>query len=579
MTQREAADGGVRSEPPTPSRVHAQRVVTRRLEAALVGRDPHADPSGADPGRTRRRALVVGAALGVLALGVAAVVGLVRGDGDWRAAAIVRGTPSGVLYVVAHGPDRLVPTTDLASARLLAAGVEPARADPSSGEGGEATDPTPVRDDTLAAAPRTAPAGLAGAPSELPDTGTVPAADAWAVCDAVRAADGGGPPDPAVLRRATAVLGGFPELGRPLGDDEAVLLRGEDGVTWLVDDGHRAALDPTQGAVVRALGIAGEPARPAGSALLGTLPVAAPLVPPRVAGAGLPPSEAATRALGLAVGSVATAGPASAPRFVLVLDRGVQEVPAVVAQLVRFADPTPGADPGIATIPAARVDQVPRAVGVDLGAYPRAFPRLLGADEAPVVCARPSAAPGVPTGITVAGALPTPVAPDAGLGPHDPRAAGGRRGADRGVGGVRGARGAGGGAGPGARGRRRHRRAGVPGAGGARGDGPRAGRPATGTAQRRGAAAARARPGAGRGADPALSPHCDASRALSACSPDCLHPVAGNPLPRSPGSRISAPRDRRGSDRPPRRRPARCPDRGGAGSARSRRRSPRRRPR
>jgi type VII secretion protein EccB len=394
----------VRAAPPTPSRVHAQRVVTRRLEAALVGRDPHAEPSGGDPGRTRRRALVVGAILAALGLGVAGVIGVVRGDTDWRAAAIVRGTPSGALYVVAHGPDRLVPTTDLASARLLAAGVDPARADPSSGDG--PTDPTPVRDDALAAAPRTAPAGLAGAPSELPDASSAPIPDAWAVCDAVR-----GPGDPQAGQRSTAVLGGFPALGRGLGDGETVLARGDDGVTWLVADGHRSALDPTQGAVVRALGIAGEPARPAGTALLGALPIGAPLVPPRVAGAGLPPSDPATRALGLAVGSVATAGTGPGQRFVLVLDRGVQEVPAVVAQLVRFADPTPGADPGIATLPAATLDRLPRTLGVDLAAYPRAFPRLLGVDAAPVVCAAPATAPGLPTAITVADALPTPVPP------------------------------------------------------------------------------------------------------------------------------------------------------------------------
>jgi hypothetical protein len=159
--------------------------------------------------------------------------------------------------------------------------------------------------------------------------------------------------------------------------------------------------------VVRAIGIAGAPARSAGSALLATLPPGAPLVPPRVAGAGLPPTDPATRALGLAVGSVATVEPGA--RFVLVLDRGVQEVPAVVAQLVRFADPTPEADPGIATVPATTLDRLPRAVGVDLGAYPRAFPRLLGVDEAPVVCARPSAFPGTPTIVSVAGTLPTPV--------------------------------------------------------------------------------------------------------------------------------------------------------------------------
>ncbi|WP_433798600.1 type VII secretion protein EccB [Actinomycetospora sp. CA-084318] len=377
--------------PATGAQARARRGAVRRLDQALVERDPHADR---DPEQSRRRAVVAGAVLAVLGLAAAAVVGLVRGDTDWRAATIVRGVPSGALYVVARVPTpRLVPTTDLTSARLLAAGVDPRRADPTAGLA--PADPTPVRDDALVGVERTVPVGLAGAPSVLPDTASAPTPDVWAVCDV--------PAGPGVR---AVVLVGQPALGRPLTTGEALLLRGDDGRTWLVTDGRRAAIDPAEGAVVRALDVAGVAARPAGSALLGALPEAAPLVPPRIPGAGAAPTDVPTRTLGLPVGAVARV--AGVPtRFVVVLDRGVQEVPDVVAELVRFA--SRGADPRVAEVPAAVVDGLPRAVGVDLTAYPRAFPGVQAVEDAPVVCAAPSV--GGATTVSVAGTLPSPVPP------------------------------------------------------------------------------------------------------------------------------------------------------------------------
>lgn len=376
--------------PATAAQARARRGAARRLDQSLVERDPHADR---DPERTRRRAVVVGLVLAALGLAAAAVVGLVRGDADWRAATIVRGVPSGALYVVARDPSpRLVPTTDLASARLLAADVDPRRADPSARLA--PADPTPVRDDALVGVARTVPVGLAGGPSVLPDTAGPAPADVWAVCDV-----------PAGTGVRGIVLGGQPALGRPLGVGEALLLGGEDGRTWLVTDGRRAAVDPAAGAVVRGLAIAGAPARPAGAALLGTLPEGAPLVPPRVPGAGLAPTDPATRALGLPIGAVARV--AGTARLLVVLDGGVQEVPDVVAELVRFA--SPGADPRVAELPAAVADRLPRGVGVDLGAYPRTFPRVVGVEDAAVACAAPTV--DGPTTVSVAGTLPSPVPP------------------------------------------------------------------------------------------------------------------------------------------------------------------------
>ncbi|MDD7937402.1 type VII secretion protein EccB [Actinomycetospora lutea] len=387
----------MRLPPPTATQVQAHRFAVRRLESALVGRDP---TPRHDPGRRQNRALLVGAVLGVLALVGFAVVGLVRGDEGWRDEAVVRGEPSGALYAVAHGPDRLVPALNLASARLLAAAA-------GNAPGGLLGPPVPVRDDLLAEAPRTAPAGIPGAPSVLPDP-AAPAPDAWAVCDRVTLDPS--VPDPAADPALTTVaLGGLPSPGRPLAPDEALLLRVEDRF-WLVTEGRRALITPQAGAVVRGLELTGARARVASPALLGTLPEAPPLQPVTVPGSGATPTEPRTAALGVPVGAVVSPDGA---RFFLVAPDGVQEVPAVVAQLARFANPDPTADPGIAAVPAGRLDDTPRVAVVDVRAYPATFPRPVTYDAATTVCVRPDAtgAAAVFAGPALPGpAEPTPLA-------------------------------------------------------------------------------------------------------------------------------------------------------------------------
>ncbi|MEJ2887540.1 type VII secretion protein EccB [Actinomycetospora aeridis] len=394
--------GALRLPPPTATQVQAHRFAVRRLESALVGRDP---TPRHDPGRRQHRALLVGAVLGVLALVGFAVVGLVRGDEGWRDEAVVRGEPSGALYAVAHGPDRLVPALNLTSARLLAAA-----AGNTPGDGGLLDPPVPVRDDALAEAPRTAPAGIPGAPSVLPDPGA-PIPDAWAVCD--RAVLDPSVPDPSAdPALTTVVLGGLPAPGRPLAPDEALLLRSPDGTFWLVTGGRRALITPQAGAVVRGLELTGARARVASPALLGTLPQAPALEPVTVPGTGTTPTEPRTAALGVTVGSVVSPDGA---RFFLVAAGGVQEVPPVVAQLARFANPDPAADPGIAAVPAGRLADAPRVTVVDADAYPATFPRPVTYDAATTVCVRPDVS-GAAT-VFAAASLPGPAAPTPLAGP------------------------------------------------------------------------------------------------------------------------------------------------------------------
>lgn len=383
--------------------LHAHRFAVRRLESALVGRDP---TLRRDPGRRQYRALVVGAVLGVLALVAFGVVGLVRGDVDWRHETIVRGRPSGALYAVVHGPDRLVPALNLASARLLAAAADPGR---------DTGSVTAVRDDALVDAPRTAPAGIAGAPAVLPDPRT-PAPDAWAVCDDARldpAVPEPAPTSAAAPTLRTVVLGGVAPTGRPLAGDEALLVRsaGADGsAVWLIDGARRARVDPRVGSVLRGLGLVGSTAvvspRAASAAFVEALPEGPPLVPVRVAGTGSAPLDPRVAALGAAVGAVVTP---DGSRFFLVGATGVQQVPTVIAELARFADTDPTAEPGIARVPAALLDAAPRAVLVDTTAYPAVVPRPVSFEQAPTACVR--ARPDGSVEVGVAPALPSPVVP------------------------------------------------------------------------------------------------------------------------------------------------------------------------
>ncbi|HSK58641.1 MAG TPA: type VII secretion protein EccB, partial [Actinomycetospora sp.] len=87
--------------PPTTTsdQVHAYRFGLRRLQSALVRRQ--AVP-GADPLRSHTRATLAGVVVAALALGVAAVWGLLDRPADWRSAGVVVTEGSGALYVVVH---------------------------------------------------------------------------------------------------------------------------------------------------------------------------------------------------------------------------------------------------------------------------------------------------------------------------------------------------------------------------------------------------------------------------------------------------------------------------------------------
>ena len=317
--------------PATRDQADAHRFGMRRLEAALVRADPvpvH------EQLRSQRRAAVAGVLLALLGLVGAAVSAVVAPKPEWSRQDIVVARTSGAVFAVAREPDRLVPVPDVLGARLVLAAL------------GGATSPVPedpvlVRDADLAEAPRTVTAELPATPGVALGGPSVPGR--WAVCD--------GP----------VVLAGT--LG-PVAPAGPLRVRAPGGAEYVLLDGVRHAVDPTEPAVAGALGLAGVPARPVGAEVLGAVPEGPPLRAPRIGGGSGP-----TGVPGRPGDVLATTSADGARRYLAVLPGGLQEVPATFADALRVLG---GAGPR--EVGPAVVADVPRVAVLETAGWPSTAP-------------------------------------------------------------------------------------------------------------------------------------------------------------------------------------------------------------
>lgn len=323
--------------PTTRWQVGGHRFLVRRLEHAIVRRDPRMIH---DPMRSQSRALMVGAVLAVIGLAVAGALALFRPRDMVGDAAILVGRDSAALYIVEDGV--VHPTTNLASARLVV---------------GSPDEPTRVSDSQLGEYPVGPLVGIVGAPSALP-ADTADPRPGWAVCDTLR----DGHPEPV----STAVLvtgAAAPDAVRPLGDRQA-LLWSNAGRTFLVHGGVRSAVDINDRAVVRALGLDPAAVTPVSTSVLDAVREVPAIYPPVIPRVGEPP----TQPFGdRPVGSVVTVERNDGAEYYLVLDDGVQQIPATVADLIRYADARTGAT--IDVVAPGELSDVPttaRPVSIDM---------------------------------------------------------------------------------------------------------------------------------------------------------------------------------------------------------------------
>ncbi|MET7996572.1 type VII secretion protein EccB [Amycolatopsis sp. NPDC005232] len=391
------------STPTTKSQVQAYKFVMRRMQSALVRRDAvmlH------DPMRTHSRATVVGVILGVLGAVVFVLIALLSPAPAVPASGgIVIGEQSGTVYVVTGNPQKLIPTFNLASARLILlaqsqqqtqgaqGGAQPA----SNAAPAAAVIPTVVSDEQLKNIPREKLTGIPDGPQLLPDT-TQRISPNWAVCDQV-ALDPRLPQPDSVHRTDTTVIGGVANVGTELAKGQALLARADDGKTYLIyrlqatqarPDANtvRAEVDLGDNDPVRAALQLPAKARKASQAFLNAIPDVGKLVPPVVEGAGEAPQQDFD---GLTVGDVFSTTPSGAqPDFWLITRNGIQKVSSAVADIVRTAKN--GGGTKITDLGLEKINNVPRLQPTDAGFvkvdnYPEQTPTVLDATQgSPVAC-------------------------------------------------------------------------------------------------------------------------------------------------------------------------------------------------
>jgi type VII secretion protein EccB len=389
------------STPTTKSQVQAYRFVLRRMESALVRKDPvmlH------DPMRSHKRATVVGAIIGVVGLVGFLLFGVLKPAPTVPSSGIVIAQPSGSIYVVNQSPRELIPVFNLASARLLlAASTNQAQQNSGSSSSAAPTvvNPTTVDDDQLTNIPLGRLTGIPAGPTVLPKPGQSPTT--WAVCDAI-------PRDPDALNQtghtppSTTVMVGVPNIGSSLPAGQAVLVSDDSGRSlYLVyglqssvdpdDSAVRAQVDTTDPAVISALHIDTSKYRVVSSAVLNAIPRVAELVNPVGDGMNIAATPApGLQSAGLKMGESFSVGQVGqTPQYFMVVPGGMQQVSETTAQIARFENSS-----GLAQIKEVQPDTVNQVTQVQPGTagslkvnvsdYPGAVPQLISADNEPVMC-------------------------------------------------------------------------------------------------------------------------------------------------------------------------------------------------
>ncbi|MDQ1249417.1 MAG: hypothetical protein QG597_3792 [Actinomycetota bacterium] len=345
----------------TRVQVAAHSFMARRAELGLTRRRVEMET---DPGRRESMAIAGSITLVAVICLAALFWSFLRPAGSAGQAAIIADQTSGALYV--RVGQTLYPALNLASARLIA---------------GQAADPVRVRRSEIEQMARGPMVGIPGAPSML--DATSPPTSSWLVCDAVTKTFGVGAPEPV----AVTVIDGAPDMSerrRTLGSHDALLVRYGDGV-WLIREGRRSRVDPSQRPVLLALGVSGaalSAARPMSQALFDAIPVGAALTVPAIPGAGSPAGFAdAPGPVGTVVSTPQVGGQT---QYSVVLGGGMQQVTPIVAQILQNSNRSGSA--AMPTVAGQQLAALPAVNSLDVSGYPDAALTLVDTQENPATC-------------------------------------------------------------------------------------------------------------------------------------------------------------------------------------------------
>lgn len=378
------------STPTTKSQVQAYQFVLRRMQSALVRRDA---VMLNDPMRTHSRATIVGVVLAALGMLIFVIWGLLSPKPAVPDAGnIVIGEQSGTVYVVAGNPKKLIPTFNLASARLLIIAQSKQGAQQAGNNGAsapaasEVKNPTVVSDEQLKSIPRGQLMGIPNGPQLMPSDSQRVAPD-WGVCDEVMYDPT--VPQPDLTKTETTVYAGVNKLGdRELGQNEALLVKGVNGRTYLIyrlpsnpnlpnANAVKAEIKSESSAVISALKLSDQP-RGISQGLLDAIPEVPELKLPIVDAKGESPNFDID---GLKIGDVFSAEQAGGLLdFYLITKEGIQPVSQAVANIIQT-----GKNDGSTSVMRValgkirNITRVSQVVEVD--AYPQTVPTVLNATQ------------------------------------------------------------------------------------------------------------------------------------------------------------------------------------------------------
>lgn len=390
------------STPTTKSQVQAYRFVLRRMQSALVRKDAvmlH------DPMRTHSRATIVGvciAAVGVIGFLIWGLLSPNPKPPDEDS--IIISKQSGQVYVLISNPKQLIPTFNLASARLLLVartqnqqsqqgGGPPSLNAPGGGASQPAKAATVVDEKELKDIPRGRLTGIQNGPDLLPNNDQRIGAR-WAACDAYQLDRSLN--DPASTDNVeTTVLGGVENLGRELAKGEALLVKAPNNIVYLVyrtpvnanitnANAVRAKVDMADTRVKAALNLDDPDVRLITTGLLNAIPEAPELRLPPIEGRGTAPGGFDIEGLKIgAVFKVERAGQAE-PDYYVVQQNGIEQIKRTTADLIRFTRTESGDD--INSVSPSSITNVDDQDSIDDGLSPEIQPEVLTAEQWPVAC-------------------------------------------------------------------------------------------------------------------------------------------------------------------------------------------------
>lgn len=328
----------------------------RRLRAAITRfsvRMRHDD-------RKQQAAVALSIVFVVIGCAWMALLHFMRPAGLVGESAIVGNRASGALYARIDG--RLYPALNLTSARLAT---------------GSFAAPTWVTATEIGKYPTGPMIGIPGVPDDL--TASATTLSAWSVCDTAAVRGSGEPP------LVTAIAGQLNGSGRAeaMRAAQAVLATHEGG-TYLIWNGQRTRIDPTDRSVTFNLGLDPGKTRPVeiSNALYDAMPATEPLVVPSIPESGAPSRWLPDAVVGRVLETRDANGTVSG--FYVLLAGGVQKISSFVADLLRTADSHGATAPQLLS-PDTLVD-IPAVEVLNVGFYPSGKLDFVDTDAHPVTC-------------------------------------------------------------------------------------------------------------------------------------------------------------------------------------------------